>query len=177
MLVGGVSVVEEGLNGRTSVLEDPLLPGRNGIEYLLPCLASHQPLDGVTIMLGTNDLKDRFGWTERDVAAGIGRLITAVKRAEVGAFGGSPRCLVIAPPHLQAIGPYADQFRRGVPASARLAAAIQLVATELGAEFLDAADYCETSSVDGIHLDVVGHACLGQAVAEVWRRWLSPEPA
>jgi lysophospholipase L1-like esterase len=53
-------VIAEGCNGRTTVWEDPIEGYKNGKEYLIPCLDSHQPLDLVIIMLGTNDLKARF---------------------------------------------------------------------------------------------------------------------
>ena len=55
-------VIEEGLNGRTLVSDDPRLgkEGRNGKEYLLPCLDSQDPLDLVILFLGTNELKDIF---------------------------------------------------------------------------------------------------------------------
>ncbi|MGB5733865.1 MAG: GDSL-type esterase/lipase family protein [Thiohalocapsa sp.] len=55
------SVIAEGLNGRTTVFDDPIDGAhKNGRTYLLPCLESHAPLDLVIIMLGTNDLKSRF---------------------------------------------------------------------------------------------------------------------
>src|SRR3954462_1773041 len=53
-------VIEEGLNGRTTTVDDPIHDHRNGRHYLPPCLESHAPFDLVTIMLGTNDLKARF---------------------------------------------------------------------------------------------------------------------
>lgn len=51
-------VIEEGLNGRTTVWNDPVRggPKRNGSLYLLPCLESHAPINLLVIMLGTNDL-------------------------------------------------------------------------------------------------------------------------
>ena len=33
-------VIEEGLNGRTTVLDDPFQPGLNGQTYLVPCIRS-----------------------------------------------------------------------------------------------------------------------------------------
>jgi len=54
-------IVEEGLNGRTTVWDDPLEPFRSGKELLAPCLMTHEPIDLVIVMLGTNDLKRRFG--------------------------------------------------------------------------------------------------------------------
>ena len=49
-------VIEEGLNGRTTLWDDPIAGFKNGLDYLMPCLESHMPFDLITIMLGTNDL-------------------------------------------------------------------------------------------------------------------------
>ena len=54
-------VIEEGLNGRTTVFEDPIEADRRGAAYLPPCLRSHAPLDLLIIALGCNDMKSRFG--------------------------------------------------------------------------------------------------------------------
>ena len=51
---------EEGLNGRTTGLDDPVWPGRNALDYLDLCLETHEPLDLTILMLGTNDLKICF---------------------------------------------------------------------------------------------------------------------
>ena len=61
LLGDGWSVVEEGLPGRTAVFDDPITEGMNGLRVITPILMSHAPLDTVTIMLGTNDSKERFG--------------------------------------------------------------------------------------------------------------------
>ena len=59
-------VIEEGLNGRTTVWDEPIEGEyKNGKTYLVSCLESHKPLDLVIIMLGTNDLKKRFSVTPR----------------------------------------------------------------------------------------------------------------
>ena len=61
-------VIEEGLCGRTTVLDDPVGgEHRNGKKYLLPCLESHAPLDLVILMLGTNDLKVKFSMSAYDI--------------------------------------------------------------------------------------------------------------
>jgi lysophospholipase L1-like esterase len=73
----GFGIVEEGLNGRTTVWDDPLEPSRSGKELLVPCLLTHQPIELVIVMLGTNDLKGRFGVGARDIAAGAGLLLDA----------------------------------------------------------------------------------------------------
>ena len=63
-------VIEEGLNGRTTVWDDPIEGYKSGKEYLVPCLETHKPMDLVVIMLGTNDLKHRFSLTAFDIATG-----------------------------------------------------------------------------------------------------------
>ena len=77
-------VIEEGLSGRTTVLDNPLEPYRNGREYLLPCLQSHQPLDLVVIFLGTNDLGDRYSLPPLDIARGAAQLALLALRSETG---------------------------------------------------------------------------------------------
>lgn len=49
-------IIEEGLNSRTLTSNDtrPGKEGKNGYEYLLPCLDTHDPIDLVVLMLGTN---------------------------------------------------------------------------------------------------------------------------
>ena len=71
-LGNGYLVIEEGLNGRTTVWDDPIEGYKNGKEYLVPCLETHKPIDLVIIMLGTNDLKARFHVPACDIAAGAG---------------------------------------------------------------------------------------------------------
>ena len=85
----GFGIVEEGLNGRTTVWDDPLEPYRSGKELLVPCLLTHQPIDLVIVMLGTNDLKGRFAVGARDIAAGAGLLLDIVRASDCGP-GASP---------------------------------------------------------------------------------------
>ena len=61
-------VIEEGQNGRTIATEDPAEGEKNGIRYILPCIESQCPLDLMIVMLGTNDLKQKFGYSARDIA-------------------------------------------------------------------------------------------------------------
>ena len=57
LLPAGWRVVEEGLGGRTTNVDDPDLADCNGLTYFAPCLHSHVPLDAVVLFLGVNDLK------------------------------------------------------------------------------------------------------------------------
>ena len=163
-------VVEEGLPGRTTVLDDPI-EGiyKNGLTYLTPCLQSHRPIDVVTIALGTNDLKARFGMPASDIAAGAGILVETVGKV-LAAYGMSAKVLLIAPPPILETGCLAEMFAGGAPKSKTFAAHYKAVAEQLGAGFLDAGSVIASSKIDGIHFDVAEHKKLGAAVAEAVRR-------
>ena len=51
-------ILEEGLSGRTTCFDDPLFEGLSGLNYIYPCLMSHEPVDLLVIILGTNDTKE-----------------------------------------------------------------------------------------------------------------------
>ncbi|MFR0962664.1 MAG: hypothetical protein ACLSGB_12970 [Dorea sp.] len=70
--------------------------GLNGLPYLYPCLMSHGPIDYLVIMLGTNDCKERFSATPKNVADGIKRLVIKAKHTE-DAWRDTPKILVVAP--------------------------------------------------------------------------------
>src|SRR6266581_6911945 len=61
-------LIEEGLGGRTTIFDDANKESCNGKKYLLPCLQSHNPLDIIILLLGTNDLKEKFNQTPEQVA-------------------------------------------------------------------------------------------------------------
>jgi len=158
-------VVEEGLPGRTTVLDDPIEGiHKNGLTYLTPCLESHLPVDVVTIALGTNDLKTRFGMPASDIAAGAGILVDTVAKVLAG-FGQRAKVLLIAPPPILEVGCLADIFVGGAAKSQGFGTHYRTVAARLGAAFLDAGSVIESSKIDGIHFDQPEHRKLGQAVA------------
>jgi lysophospholipase L1-like esterase len=157
-------VVEEGLPGRTTVLDDPIEGiHKNGHTYLVPCLESHRPVDVVTIALGTNDLKTRFGMPPGDIAAGAGMLVDTVAKT-LAAVGQSAKVLLIAPPPILETGCLADMFAGGAAKSQAFAAHYKAMAARLGAAFLDAGSVIASSKIDGIHFDLPEHQKLGQAV-------------
>lgn len=79
-----VHVIEEGLNGRTTVFEDPFEPGRNGMAHLPVVLKTHAPLDLVVIWLGTNDLFVPGGLTAQDAARGAMTLAEVARASDTG---------------------------------------------------------------------------------------------
>jgi lysophospholipase L1-like esterase len=123
----GFWIVEEGLNARTTVWDDPLEPFRSGKELLVPCLLTHQPIDLVIVMLGTNDLKGRFGVGARDIAAGAGLLLDVVRASTCGPGESPPEALLLCPPPVGRLGLFAEEFAGAVERSRDLAQQVRLL--------------------------------------------------
>ncbi len=160
------TVIEEGLNGRTTVWDDPIEGYKNGKEYLIPCLETHKPLDLVIIMLGTNDLKARFGVPAQDVAKGAGVLVEIVQRSDTGPADHAPQVLLLAPPPVVQLSDYADMFGGAEAKSRQFSRHFAQVAAECGCHFLDTAPIIVSSLLDGIHFEAPEHRKLGLAVAQ-----------
>lgn len=165
-------VIEEGLGGRTTVWDDPIEPHRNGKTYLVPCLESHQPLDLVTIMLGTNDLKRRFGLSASDIAQAAASLATLAQRTARTVAGESPIVLLIAPPPVTKLSELDLMFQGAEPKSRQFADYYRRAAGWAGVALFDAGSIITSSDLDGIHFDPGEHRKLGQAVASEVRRLL-----
>ena len=168
----GYLVIEEGLNGRTTVWDDPIEGYKNGKEYLIPCLETHKPIDLVIVMLGINDLKMRFGVPACDVAAGAGVLVDIVTKSETGPGDGAPKVLLIAPPPIAKLSDFAEMFEGGAAKSKMLSRHFRHVAEERGCALLEASEIIVSSVVDGIHLDLSEHRKLGEAVAARVRKMI-----
>jgi lysophospholipase L1-like esterase len=157
-------VIEEGLNGRTTVWDDPIELDKNGATYLRPCIQTHKPLDLVIIMLGTNDLKTRFSLNAYDIASGAGVLVDIVQKSNTGIDAAAPEILLIAPPPTVPY-PNTEIFVGASEKSSGFSKQYRMVANERGCHFLDAGEYTESSSIDGIHLEADMHKRLGLAIA------------
>jgi len=131
-------VIEEGLSGRTTLRDDPLEAHKNGLKYLLPCLASHQPLDLVVLMLGTNDLKHQFVLTPGAVAEGVGTLLKAIQTSTSGVGGAAPQVLLLAPPYVSGLTALAEMFAGAEEKSLALAPLYAALAQDMRCFFLDA---------------------------------------
>lgn len=162
-------LIEEGLGGRTTVTDDPVEGvERNGRTYLKPCLHSHKPLDIVTIMLGTNDLKARFNKDSAEIARGMQALIEDTKLYGADGNGTPPEILIISPPAILRETPGIHRLfnATGHDISKELPQEYKRVADQMGVHFLDANDHIASSPYDGIHFDLDAHTSLGKAIAE-----------
>jgi lysophospholipase L1-like esterase len=165
-LGAGWRVVEEGLPGRTTVHPDPISGVyKNGLSVLPAVLESHRPLDAVVIMLGTNDLKQRFQVSAVEIAESVDRLVRTCLASECGPGQSAPAVLLVAPPPVLETGCLAEIFAGGAEKSHRLGTEYARVAGRHGCAFLDAGKVIASSTLDGVHYDAVEHAKLGRAVA------------
>ncbi len=161
-----VRVIEDCLNGRRTVWDDPFKPGRNGLVGLAQRIEVNSPLSLVMLMLGTNDFQSMHPHTAWHAAQGIATLVTAIRQAPIEPGMPVPPILVIAPPPiLVPKGPIAAKFTDAAGKSAGLADAYRVMAAELGCYFFDAGSVTSASRVDGIHLDADQHLRLGEALA------------
>ncbi|MBQ2854533.1 MAG: lipolytic enzyme, G-D-S-L [Oscillospiraceae bacterium] len=162
-------VIEEGLSGRTTCFDDPIHEGLNALNYIYPCLKSHEFVDLLIIMLGTNDTKDRFYASAACIALGMARLVKKAQATEC--WGGKkPNILVIAPPHIgegMLSSPVAATMGTGcVKKSQELARYYREQCDLCGVHFLDAQDLgAEFNTVDYMHLTARGHATLAASLA------------
>ena len=159
----GFLVLEEGLSGRTTVFTDPLHEAMDALCVAYPILMSHEPVDLLIIMLGTNDTKERFSVGAPAIAVGMERLLLKCK--SVDCWGGKqPNILVVCPPPLGA-GFHDEVMGKGcVEKSVALPPYLEAVALRNGAHYLNAAD-CAFNDVDFTHLTKQGHAKLARKLA------------
>ena len=160
-------VIEEGLNGRTTVWDDPLHGGyKNGMKYLIPCLASHRPIDLVILFLGTNDLKMRFSLSAFEIAKSIRVLVNIILKSEAGVKENAPKLLLIAPPHITELSNFREEFEDSKDKSFKLGKYYKEVVEEFDIDFLDSSEVVKASNIDGIHLESTEHVKLGHEIAK-----------
>ncbi len=172
----GYWVIEEGLNGRTTVWEDPIEEHKSGKAYLVPCIETHKPFDLIAVMLGTNDTKQRFSLHADDIAAGLETLVKIILRSDAGPDGRAPEVLVIAPPPIARLTQYAGMFTGARDKSRHLAALYERVAALHGCHYFDAGRVIASSDVDGIHFAAPEHRSLGNALLPVVTAILAGAP-
>lgn len=163
-------VLEEGLCGRTTNLDDPLDHRLNGVAYLPTALASHVPLDLVVIMLGTNDAKAYFNRSAFEMSVGISKLIDIVKKsaASIDAVYPAPRVLLMAPPSLASKIPnpwVADLFKGGEEKTTELSQHLKNLSELHNIPFFDTGRVIKTEGIDGIHLSENNNQILGIELA------------
>lgn len=160
----GYRVIEEGLCGRTTIFEDALRIGRRGADLIGTLVESHNPIDILIVMLGTNDCKTRYGASAAVIAKGMEQVIEQAKAKA----SGNIKILVISPILLgKGVGEegYDPEFdHHSEIVSSRLASEYAKIAKKNHYYYLDASQYASPSLTDREHLDENGHQKLADAI-------------
>lgn len=165
-------VLEEGLSGRTTSFPDPIHEGLSGIDYIYPCLMSHEPVDLLIIMLGTNDTKERFNASAACIALGLKRLIAKALATTDCWRDGRPSILVITPKSIDAAyesSNVGSTMGKGcAEKSMELGSEFKKIADLMGCHYFDANTVVsENNHIDYMHLTEKGHRELADALAEI----------
>jgi lysophospholipase L1-like esterase len=151
-------VVSEGLCGRTFVVEDPAKTHRTGITHLRAILESHDPISLLIIMLGTNDIKNKYHLKQGDIAKHLGITIDLVRNIN-DSLHKLPQILVVCPPSpvTPDSGNIDKRMSRWPEIFNTLPMSFKVVARQKSCLYLNAGDYISSSRVDGYHLDASMH--------------------
>ena len=159
-------IIEEGLNSRTTVFEDPFEAGKKGLDYLPPCLGSHHP-DLIIIMLGTNDLKSRFNVNANDISKGAARLVEVAKNFNPGFMNKAPDVLLISPAQVLELDNGKEGWDGAQAKSEQFAHYYGLRAKECGCHFLDASQFIQPCDKEGIHWHIDQHQKLATTLSKL----------
>ncbi|MDR3767101.1 MAG: GDSL-type esterase/lipase family protein [Butyricicoccus sp.] len=167
-------IIESGLNGRTTAYDDGFDGYSSGSKALPILLKTHDPIDLVVIMLGTNDLKDRLGLTVDDVVKGMRRLIHMVHSPGMWHLRHAPAVLAVAPmllnEHTLLTSPFGEVFSaRSVARSRQLGSAYEALCADESIRCccFDAGQLGPVTSSDGVHMSPDDHRRLADALASI----------
>lgn len=160
-------VIENGLNGRTTRLDEADRPDRNGLKLLSSALEMSSPLDIVIVMLGTNDLKPEFSQSCEDIGVSIGHICRSIKRHQ--SIGDSCKVILVSPTLV--ISDMGGGGSKGLAScfvrSEQFSKVYQNVAEQLNIEYFDAASIVHTEDSpdsDGVHWQAYQHRDFAKAL-------------
>ncbi len=161
-----VRIIEDCLNGRRTVWDDPFKAGRAGIEGLAQRIEVNSPLALVILMLGNNDFQSMHPHTAWHASQGVAALVGAIRSAPIEPGMPVPPVLIVAPPPVGTpAGTMADKFGGADTKCVGLAERLSAVAAELDCPYFDAGSVIHASQTDGVHLDADQHVALGDALS------------
>lgn len=168
LLGDNFEIIEEGLNSRTLVNEDnrPGKEGRNGSQYLIPCLDTHDPLDMVILMLGTNELKHKFQNSPEEIGDLFEKYFVKVILNRKSQFQDKyPQLLIISLPIINERTEYAStRYIGGAEKSKKLKEVYLEIAKRNNCQFVSATEL-EVGD-DGVHLTKEAQISLAEKLSK-----------
>jgi lysophospholipase L1-like esterase len=169
ILGSGYRVVEEAYVGRTTVFDDPIRPWRCALPHFMVSFYSHEPLDLITLMLGSNDLKDIYAAQACVIGMGLERLIRELSYLTPASLSKNVKLLIISPPEVLSLNGSSEYYGGFSEASheksKQFPAIYEKIAAKYHCGFLNAAALVSPSPRDGLHLTAASHVKLADAVA------------
>ncbi|MCR5083537.1 MAG: GDSL family lipase [Parasporobacterium sp.] len=169
-------IIEEGQNGRTIATDDLPKGERNGLKYIQACMESHRPFDMIIIMLGTNDIKKKFGYCAMDIADEMSLLLEKVCAFNNFRQEGKAKIVLMSPPLFgkKPDSIYADpcyDYEEARKITKELAEFYKQLAYKFSCDYINAALYANADdSIDGYHLSGKEQTKLGLAIADIIKR-------
>lgn len=157
-------IIPEGLPGRALSVYDKENDIMSGLNYIIPCIKSHMPLDYVIVLLGTNDLKQKFNITSETIAQNLITLVHSITNT-TKSIGNNPNFIIISTPILHAkymTKQNINLFGSGIEQSVSLHLIEQEYCKKEHIPFLDISDIVPVSCKDGIHFGIKGHKKLAK---------------
>lgn len=170
------TIIEEGKSGRTTNI-DTGKADQNGELYLRTYLETHDPVDLVILMIGTNDLKQHFGRDAHHTANAVADLVVDIEQYAATHKHGL-KILIVSPIHIDNTSEYFQELyahdftQQSVDSSRELASHLQELADEASCGFFDAASVARAGK-DGLHFSKESHTSFAQALAPIVRAALA----
>jgi len=158
-------VIEEGLIGRTAGCDDykNLRGNRNGQLFFNQCVFSHDPIDYLVIMLGTNDTKKRFNKSIKEIAESIENgYIKNLQETLSTSLITVPKIIIIAPPEIFEIK---ERFEGAKEKSLKFNEEYEKIALRNNCLFLNNTGV--EVGEDGVHISANGHKILAEKLANL----------
>lgn len=169
-------VLEEGLNGRTTVFDEPGACDKNGNAFLEVAIRTCSPFDLIILMLGTNDLKEVYHASSHVIMRGMERMIRTCRDVLAYTSSSQAKIMIAAPLNVQPAGEGAFMYdftpnsnRKGEEVRGKY----RDLAQRLGCAFFDVNDFVRACPIDGVHLDAASHRVLGETMTAAVRELLS----
>lgn len=159
-------IIEEGLNSRTLISNDtrPGKEGKNGYEYLIPCLDTHDPIDLVVLMLGTNELKSAYNKTAEQIGNMLEEyFVKTILNRKSQMSDSYPKLLLVTPPVVNENTEYCkqkDKYLGAMQKSKELNLIYKNIAKKYDCYFLGNEEL--TTGIDGVHLTKESHKKLAE---------------
>ena len=169
-LSGKAEIIEEGLNSRTLFSDDnrPGKEGRNGFSYFIPCLDSHDKVDVVVLMLGTNELKFEFNNSSADIVVMIDKYVQFVKNYKSQIDKSAPKLIISGVPKVNEFTDYSkskNKYLNATQKSIELNNNLKLYCEKNNLIYVDNTDL--ETGVDGVHLTLESHCKLAERLANI----------